>query len=692
MTISLGTAGYAAAALLFLVLSIMLATRWREGLQGKLLAAACLVTALWAGAAAYLPVQPNSSVAAVDILEVLRSATWFAFLIALFGFSSKNVAPLRHAAVAVVTFCGVLLAAKLISGAEPISQLDVFVLLSRLILSMLGIFLVEHLYRSVAPQDRWRTKFLCVGLGSLFVYDFYLYSDALLFRGMNADIWAARGIVNAMVVPLLAVATARNPKWSVNVAISRRVLFHSTALLGGAVYLLVMAAAGYYIRYFGGSWGPVLQVTFFFGASLLLVAILLSGSLRARLKVFLNKNFFSYHYDYREEWLRFTGTLSQGEPGVQLYERSIVAIAELVGSSGGALWLCRHGSNLEQVAAWNMPSVKETEPRDNALCQFLEQRQWVVSLPEYEAQPVLYDNLEMPPWLRSLPDAWLVVPLILDMQILGFVVLGRSKGRIELNWEVIDVLKVAGRQAASYLAQFEAAKALLVARQFESFNRMSAFLVHDLKNLVSLHSLLLSNADNHKHEPEFQEDMIETIAQSVEKMKRLLLELQGGYTLEPPAPVPLEDVVERAVTARSGLKPAPSLEVCDSAMKVAAHAARLERVIGHLIQNAIEATPAKGQVLVQVLRKNDSAVVAIIDAGCGMSEQFVHDRLFQPFESSKSTGMGIGAYEAREYVRELGGGIEVETQEAMGTVFRVTLPIYLGSYISEQDIAPKGRE
>jgi putative PEP-CTERM system histidine kinase len=354
------------------------------------------------------------------------------------------------------------------------------------------------------------------------------------------------------------------------------------------------------------------------------------------------------------------------------------------------LWLSQDAGVFEQVAHWNMPSAKGREQRDSPLCQFLERRQWVINLEEYEAQPELYDGLEIPDWLRSIAGAWLVVPLILHERLLGFVVLARSKGKINLDWEVNDLLKTAGRQAASYLAQLEAAKALLVARQFESFNRMSAFVVHDLKNLVSQHSLLLSNADKHKHKPAFQEDMIETIAHSVEKMKGLLLQLRGGFTLEPPAPVALEDLVQQMVAAKSGLKPAPRLEAGDGAVSVVAHRARLERVIGHLIQNAIEATPPEGYVVVQLLRQNGFAVITIADTGCGMSEQFMRDRLFKPFESTKATGMGIGTYEAREYVRELGGRIEVETREAEGTLFRVVLPLNVAARAPEPGVAVEG--
>jgi len=690
MEISIGTISYAAAALAFLFLSVLLLTTWRGRLQGMLLAVACLGTAMWAGVAAYLAARPNAGMLASEVLEVLRSAIWLAYLLVLLGYTQKEVGHLRRAAVGLAVFCGVVLVATLYSGVVSATWLGTFGILGRLVLALIGIVLVEQLYRNVQPQLRWGIKFLCLGLGGVFAYDFYLYSDALLFQRVNADIWAARGAVNAMVVPLLAVATARNPKWSLDVSVSRGILFRSTAMLGAAVYLLVMAAAGYYIRYFGGNWGAVLHVTFLFGAALLLFVVLFSGTLRARLKIFLSKNFFSYRYDYREEWLRFTRILSEGEPGVQLYERSIQAIAELVDSSGGALWLSQDERVFEQVAHWNMPSDKGREQRDSPLCQFLERRQMVISLEENETQPELYDDLELPDWLRSIPSAWLVVPLILHERLLGFVVLARSKGKINLNWEVNDLLKTAGRQAASYLAQLEAAKALLVARQFESFNRMSAFVVHDLKNLVSQHSLLLSNMDMHRHKPAFQEDMIETIAQSVEKMKRLLLQLRGGFTLEPPTPVALEELVRQVVAAKSGLKPVPRLGDGDGALSVVAHRARLERVIGHLIQNAIEATPPEGRVEVRLLRQNGTAVIAITDTGCGMSEQFMRYRLFKPFESTKATGMGIGTYEAREYVRELGGRIEVETREAQGTIVRVVLPLHVPERAPEPGVTADG--
>ncbi|MCC7487787.1 MAG: PEP-CTERM system histidine kinase PrsK [Burkholderiales bacterium] len=683
MPVTVGTASYAAAAAAFLFLSVLLVLSWRGRLAGLLLAAGAFATVIWAAAAVWVAAGMGSGMRATESLEVLRSTIWVALLLVLLGYSSARPGKLRIAAAGVLALCAAALALTLAVGPALAARPDATVIFTRLALALAGLVLVEQLYRNVNSQQRWGVKFLCLGLGAVFACDFYLYSDALLFRRVDPDVWAARGIVNALAVPLLAIATARNPALALDVAISRRFVFHSTAMLGAAAYLIVMALAGYYVRYFGGEWGAVLQVTFMFGAVMLLAAILFSGTLRARLRVFLSKNFFSYRYDYREEWLRFTRTLSEGEPGAQLRERSIQAIAGLVDSPGGTLWLTQESGEIELVARWNAPPAKSSLPPDSPFVRLMQSRQWVVDLGECAAHPEIYDGVAVPDALGPMPLAWLAIPLILHERLLGFVVLARSQARISLDWEVNDLLKTAGRQAASYLAQLEAARALLVARQFESFNRMSAFVVHDLKNLVAQLSLLLSNAERHRHEPAFQEDMIGTVAHSVEKMSRLLFQLRGGYTLEPPVPVTLDEMVEQAVSMRSASKPAPALELRDRGMCVVAHRVRLERVVGHLIQNAVDATPPEGSVSVRVLRQNGSALIEIADTGCGMSERFMRERLFKPFESTKAAGMGIGTYEAQQYVRELGGRIEVESREAQGTVFRVRLPLHVAGRVEE---------
>ena len=118
-----------------------------------------------------------------------------------------------------------------------------------------GLALIEQLFRNTRPHRRWATKFLYLGLGLIFAYDFFLYADALLFKRLDQAVWEARGLVSAMAVPLIAVATSRNPEWSLDVFVSRRMVLHSAAIFGAGIYLLAMAGMGYYIRAYGGNWG-----------------------------------------------------------------------------------------------------------------------------------------------------------------------------------------------------------------------------------------------------------------------------------------------------------------------------------------------------------------------------------------------------------------------------------------------------
>lgn len=681
MTVSVGLLSYASAALAFALLTLLLLTNWRGGRRQRTwLTVACATTAVWALVEAYF-MSLHLVTWFGRTLEILRNAAWFTFLFSLLGLSwarGSGETGLRTLAILLYGICATLiifnLAPHFLAGIG--SQRWPLALLGGVVMAVAGLALVEQLFRNTRVQQRWAIKYLCFGVGGLFAYDFYLYADALLFNQLDYETWSARGFAYAFAAPLITIAAARNPQWSLDLFVSRRIVFHSVATIGAGVYLLVMAAAGYYIRYVGGSWGGVLQAAFLFGAVILMFAMLFSGSFRAHVKVFLNKNFFTYRYDYRDEWLRFTRTLSEGEPGVALRERSIEAIANLADSPSGSLWLRQDGGDYAQVARWNVGRSNATLPAEAPLARFLEQRYWVVNLAEYRERPELYDELVMPPWLADMSKAWLIVPLILHERLQGFVILSESRGGTHFNWEVSDLLKTAGRQAASFLAQLEAAEALAVARQFESFNRMSAFVVHDLKNLVAQLSLLMSNAEKHRANPAFFEDMLETVGLSVEKMKRLLGQLRAGATHGLPGQMlELGTLLREAVAAKSQARPQPQLLGIGAHIFVSAHRERLQRVFGHVLQNAIEATPPSGSVSVRMAQRENDVVIDVIDTGCGMDAAFISSQLFRPFDSTKSTGMGIGAYECREYIREIGGKLEVVSQPGQGTTFSIVLPL-----------------
>jgi putative PEP-CTERM system histidine kinase len=518
---------------------------------------------------------------------------------------------------------------------------------------------------------------VCLGLACIFVFDLYLYSDALLFGRFDTDVQSVRGAAHLLAVPFLFVASRRHGDWMAKLQVSRAAAFHSLTLILAGGYLLFMSAVGYYVRYFGGTWGRALQISLLIAGLAFLGALVFSGSLRSWLRVFVGKHFFSYRYDYREEWLQFTSMLSTKGSPQEVGALIVRGLARMVECPAGSLWTREGASSpFTQTVRWNVPQVDTAEPADSSLVGFLSDKGWVIDLDEFRATPRMYGDLALPTWLLAAPNAWVIVPLLAGDDLLGFVLLSRPRTAMQLDWEVRDLLKTAGRQAAGYLAQMQATEALLEARKFEAFNRMSAFVVHDLKNIVTQLSLMLKNAERLHDNREFQQDMLLTVESSLEKMRRLMLQLREGAT--PPGGsrgVELAPLVRRLEALAAGQGRQLQQRTIEK-LATRGHDDRLERVLGHLVQNALDATPATGEVWVAVTRYSGQVQVQVGDTGAGMSEEFVKTRLFRPFNTTKQSGMGIGFYESHQYIRELGGSVDVDSQVGVGTVVTVRLPLF----------------
>lgn len=672
-----GLLGFAIAALLYLLFSLLLLTSWRGRLQGGLMLTATLVSTLWATVFA---LQSGYRMFPLNVIwgaEALRNIAWCAFLVSLLLKMAKQ----RDAPERLYQLMGgvVVVASLMLLIPDEVVPLGIFLdlrYLGEVVVAVIGMMMVEQVYRNTLQEQRWAIKYLCLGLGGMFAFDFYLFSDALLFKRIDANLWYARGGISSLIVPLLAVSAARNPDWSLDLFVSRRVVFHTTTLLSAGIYMLLMAFAGYYIKLYGGEWGTVLQITFLFAAVLLLATLLFSGQVRAQARVFFNKHFFNYRYDYREEWLRLIGLLSGQDTDIPLLERVIWALGEIVDSAGGILWLCSDRSECQPVAQWNqpLPSIDE-DPALDSLVAFLKQRQWIINLQEYQSDREFYGDLEIPQWLKRVEGGWLIVPLIHDEDVIGFVLLTNPRARINLNWENLDLLKTSGRQAASYIALYKMAEALAEAKQFEGFNRLSAFVVHDLKNLIAQLSLVVRNAERHRDNPEFIDDAIRTIDNAVKKMSALMAHLRSATPDDRRKRVELAGLVRSAVASKMGQRPVPILDNFEQEIWVHADPERLEAVIGHVIQNAQDATPDSGEVRVSLHVVEGEAVVEVRDTGSGMDQQFIRERLFKPFDSTKGlTGMGIGAYESREFVQASGGRVTVSSTPGKGTAFKILLP------------------
>ena len=457
--------------------------------------------------------------------------------------------------------------------------------------------------------------------------------------------------------------------------------------MGSGVYLIGMAGIGFYVREIGGEWGRVLQNLLLASTVLVLFIIFSSAAMRAKFKVWISKHFFSYKYDYREEWLRFIRTITSTEGPAGLHERIVRSVGDIVDCSAGGLWILRDGDNAF------LPSVTmqlgdrlPAQSVDSPLVRFLSETHWIVDLEEYRRDPSRYRDTEIPAWLVEARAVWLIVPLIYRDTMQAFLVLGSPRASRELGWEDYDLLRTVGNQAASYLAEEQAMNELSDARRLDDFNRRSAFIIHDIKNVVSQMSLMVQNAEKFGDNPEFQKDMIATVGNSVARMTDLLARFktvqqpiaEAAPENDPtPEMAPLANIVHDVAANWCKQKSDMLVDIPDSIDHLVDRS-RLTSVLDHLLQNAIEAAGTDGVVSLRQRVHGREVFIEVEDDGPGMDSSYIEDGLFRPLDSQKSSGYGLGAYQTRQLVREMGGRLEVNSEVGQGTVMRVVLPVKEG--------------
>src|SRR5690606_31642987 len=363
-----------------------------------------------------------------------------------------------------------------------------------------------------------------------------------------------------------------------------------------------------------------------------------------RFKVSVLKHFFRSKYDYRAEWLRLTQTLSRTGDLQQSAASGLEGLARIIGSPRGDLYVERDGHRYDWLSSLGKtPPPVQHYGCAHPLVSFLARTHWVVDSEEYAKDPDHYGTaFGHDPDVAVLPKSTVVVPLEQQGYLQGFVLLDKPAGLGALNFDDHDILKTAGRQVAAVLAQALAQEKLAETRQFEAMNRLSAFLMHDLKNVVAQQSLVLANAERFKHRPDFIDDAFATIRSGTERIKRVLEELAAASrTRSVPGRVDVSKVLMEVRSQCADREPVPELLLETQPAWVRMDRDELASAILHLVRNAQDATPPDGRVTLRVGKANGQVIVTIADTGCGMDVEFVRDRLFRPFDSTKGEeGMG----------------------------------------------------
>ncbi|MBT2185739.1 XrtA/PEP-CTERM system histidine kinase PrsK [Sphingobium nicotianae] len=673
-----GNTGHALAAALLTSLAILTSRRSLRSYEGQILVVALTVTALWSLRHALASVL-NIGALSDGVAETVRNGAWLGVMTIYMhrhpvGGSLGRVRPLVLLSLAQVLV--IQLGFDLLVGeGAPVNEVVLPVFQSSWLLRCtfaLGALVLLHGMSTQRdhPAAARRQAWVGAGLAFMWAYDFNHYALAWLTDGRADSIGPMRGFVMAL-FSLMLVLGLRADDGTRALALSRAVTMRLVSLGILALYLIVVTLLATLSSGLIAPVGRVVQFGVLFALAVSVLALMPSTSLRAWLRVEITKHLFAHRYDYRMLWMRFAATVGEnGTDEAPLETRVTRAIAEAIEAPSAALYLRDEDGRLSLAKHWCWPVQTELPGHLPAvLADRLLETAWIVDL---AADWATYGAM-LPAWMQRSAQTWALAPLIHADQLVGVILLAAPPGNRRLDWEDLDVLRVVCWEAAARLGEARSRAALAEAQRFDEFNRRFAFILHDLKNLVSQMSLLASNAERHADNPAFREDMVLTLKETASRMTELLQRLgrpgsraeAKGLLLGPWA----RDLVA-SWAAGLGL-----VEVDGDVMRpVRADAEGLSRAIGHLVRNAIEASPAGRLVWISLSENALGASIRVTDRGHGMSEAFMRDQLFRPFSSTKPTGFGLGAHEARLLVQTMGGMLDVESIEGQGTTFTIRLP------------------
>jgi putative PEP-CTERM system histidine kinase len=400
-----------------------------------------------------------------------------------------------------------------------------------------------------------------------------------------------------------------------------------------------------------------------------------SRRLKAQVRLFAAKHFFPHRYDYRTQWQRFVDIPAPGPQQDDLYRRALDAMVEVAECRAGALLIVEESGELVCVEERGRPELSGKR-WDAAALERMRAADPVMALnPRSDDRPAL--SGAVPDSLGFGGEHWAFVCLRNRDKLVGAVLLSEPLVSRPLDWQDREFLLLAGRQVAAYLAEQASRDGLAEARQFDEFHRRMAFVMHDIKNLSSQMAVLSANAGKHIENPEFQADLLTTLDHSAAKLNALLNRLGRHAKESPPEPalVACDELVEGVCSEFASRTGRLVEAIIVDRLHVLACPDQLRQALTHLVQNAIDASPPDRSVTVSLSREGLNAQIEVRDQGCGMSQEFIHRKLFKPFVSTKDNGFGIGAFEARELSAAMGGRLEVQSEEGLGSRFTLVLPL-----------------
>jgi len=515
-------------------------------------------------------------------------------------------------------------------------------------------------------------------IGSLmFLAVHTLYLPVILSRATELHLLTYfHSFIDVTIALLFLAGSIKHPPAQA-IFLSRKVVIFGSVALPIIVLATFFIIVGLFINQAELRWGTAAQIGLIGLGLATIYSLIMSNQVRDNIRVSVNKHFFRHKYDYRSVWLNLIQTLSSISNDSEFFRLGLESVGNVFNAHGGAMWLKNSRGEFDLVSSWNIDSMANKKfTTSDAFIEPLEKEDWIYALTSSGKKDHDRHLKKIPDNINAIPDVWIIAPLMIGQKLVGFFLLTKKEQNEPLIWEDIDVIKSAGKQLAGYIVRQQSAEQLAESKQFDTYNKLTAFIMHDLKNLIAQQALVVENAKKHKENPAFVEDAIRTIENSVNRMSQLLKRLQRNTHQPARRSISIKSLLLEAIRKSSDRQPLPTLRSESDDGFVVADQDQLVMILMHIIRNAQDATANNGFIDINVQHEEKFVKIEVEDNGSGMDEDFLTNRLFKPFESTKSSmGMGIGAYQVREFIQAMGGAILVASEVNIGTSVSITLPI-----------------
>ncbi|MGO9138332.1 MAG: XrtA/PEP-CTERM system histidine kinase PrsK [Syntrophales bacterium] len=551
------------------------------------------------------------------------------------------------------------------------------------IFAVLILMNLERTFRHATGHMRWQTKFMFLGVASIFGVHLFKDSQTILFKGLNTGMdFVDFGAILVGDILILK-SLSRGKPLNVSIHLSHQFLYNSFTMLFVGIYFISVGVLSWFSIHFEWIKNINLVIFLIFLAVIGLASILLSDRLRMKRKRFISRHFKRPQYDYQKIWENFTKRTTSVTQTGELCDIIVKMVSETLEILSVSIWLVDEKQERLSFGGSTVFTASQAEE----LKFFGHGGADLISAMTDQTMPVDLEGRQ-DDWVEDLRLAYgleetkesrirYCVPLNAAGRLIGIMTLSEKVFYEPFTFEESELIKTIADQAAAGLLNLRLSEQLRQAKELEAFQSMSAFFMHDLKNLASKLSLVTQNLPVHIDNPEFRRDALQTISQSVSKINTMSsrlsllsqrLELTSKETI-------LNDLVQEAISDVKEYVKAPIAKDLEKIPPLLIDREHIHKVLENLLINAYDALGADGQITIVTRCRDTWAEIAVRDNGCGMSKEFIKNSLFRPFQTTKKQGMGIGLYHCKTIVEAHSGRIEVESEEGVGTTFRVLLPV-----------------